>query len=266
MARPFDPHKESPRDLSRIADAFVDAMSDAATKRSYLARFPEATNVLDVGCGQGRFLDAARERGLESLGLDASAEACAACVSRGHTVVHGDALVLLKRLHEERRRFAAVLLAHVVEHCDGAAALDLVAACARVLQPGGRLLVATPNAKNLVVLEEVFWLDPSHVRPYPRALLEQMGRSAGSRSSPATTTRRPRRVAPRGDVSLPVSVRGSPARTAARRWTPSSCSRSRRPERRSRAPHQVAIRHAGDVVADDSFEAVAVKSPPLRFG
>jgi len=195
MARPFDPHKETPRDLSRIADVFVDVAIDAATKRSYLARFPAATNVLDVGCGQGRFLDAAREHGIESLGLDSSAEACAACVSRGHSVVHGDALVLLKRLHEERRRFAAVLLAHVVEHCDGATALELVASCARVLQPGGRLLVATPNAKNLVVLEEVFWLDPSHVRPYPRALLEQMGRAAGldvvaSYDDPTTTPRR----------------------------------------------------------------------------
>lgn len=195
MPRPFDPHKEPPRDVSRVADSFVDAERDLATKRSYLERFPGATNVLDVGCGQGRFLDTLRERGLEGLGLDASAEACAACASRGHVVVHGDAIVLLKRLHEERRRFSAVLLAHVVEHGDGASAFELVASCARVLQPGGRLLVATPNAKNLIVLEEVFWLDPSHVRPYPRALLERMGRAAGldvvaSYDDPTTVPRR----------------------------------------------------------------------------
>ncbi len=179
MPRPFDPHKETPRDLSRIADAFVDTASDLATKRSYLAHFHAATSVLDVGCGTGRFLDVLKERGIESLGLDASAEACATCSARGHSVVHGDAIVLLKRLHEERRKFSGVLLAHVVEHCDGAAATELVAACARVLAPGGRLVVATPNVRNRIVLEEVFWLDPTHVRPYPRALLEQIGRAAG---------------------------------------------------------------------------------------
>ena len=195
MPRPFDPHKETPRDLSRIADVFVDTASDLATKRSYLAQFPAATNVLDVGCGQGRFLDVLRERGIEGLGLDASSDAVAACVARGHVAVHGDALVLLKRLHEERRKFSGVLLAHVVEHCDGAAAMEMVAACARVLAPGGRLLVATPNVRNRIVLEEVFWLDPTHVRPYPRALLEQIGREAGlevvaSYDDPTTLPRR----------------------------------------------------------------------------
>ena len=195
MPRPFDPHKDTPRDLARIADPFVDAASDLATKRSYLAHFPAATNVLDVGCGQGRFLDLLKERGIEGLGLDASADAVAACVARGHVAVHGDASVLLKRLYEERRKFSGALLAHVVEHCDGAAAMALIAACARVLEPGGRLLIATPNVRNLIVLEEVFWLDPTHVRPYPRALLERMGREAGldvmaSYDDPTTLPRR----------------------------------------------------------------------------
>jgi SAM-dependent methyltransferase len=82
-------------------------------------------------------------------------------------------LELLKRLYNERRKFSGAVLTHVVEHCDGATTMALIAACARVLEPGGRLLIATPNARNLIVLEETFWLDPTHVRPYPRALLER---------------------------------------------------------------------------------------------
>jgi SAM-dependent methyltransferase len=74
--------------------------------------------------------------------------------------------------------------------------MALIAACARVLEPGGRLLIATPNACNLIVLEETFWLDPTHVRPYPRALLERMGSAEGlhvvaSYDDPTTSPRRP---------------------------------------------------------------------------
>ena len=179
MPRPFDLQKETARDLSRVADAFVDADADLATKRGYLARLGAPATVLDVGCGQGRFLDVLAERGIEGLGLDASSDAVAACVARGLTVLQGDGLVLLRRLHEDRRKFAGVVLAHVVEHFDGATVAEWIAACARVVMPGGRLLVATPNSRSLIVLEEVFWLDPTHVRPYPRALLEKLGRDAG---------------------------------------------------------------------------------------
>lgn len=179
MPRPFEPSKEPHRDLSRFGDTFIDEAQDLATKRGYLTHVPAGARALDVGCGQGRFLDLLKARGIEALGIDASAEACSQCSARGHATLHGDAIVLLKRLHEERRRFSFLLLAHVIEHCDGDLAQDLIASCARVLEPQGRLLVATPNVRNLIVLEETFWLDPTHVRPYPRALLERMGKAEG---------------------------------------------------------------------------------------
>lgn len=165
--------------LARVGDDFVDDACDLAVKRGYLQHFTAGKRVLDVGCGAGRFLDVLGERGFERLGLDQCPSACADCAARGHRVLHGDAVVLLRRLHEERERFDGVLLAHVVEHLPATAVQELFAAIARVLTPDGRLVVVTPNIKNLIVLQEVFWLDPTHVRPYPRALLERLGAATG---------------------------------------------------------------------------------------
>ena len=44
----------------------------------------------------------------------------------------------------------------------------------QVLRPGGKLIILTPNTKDLGVITETFWLDLSHKRPYPLVLLEEM--------------------------------------------------------------------------------------------
>jgi hypothetical protein len=47
----------------------------------------------------------------------------------------------------------------------------LIAEALRVLEPGGLLIMETPNPENLVVGASTFYLDPSHVRPVPPDLL-----------------------------------------------------------------------------------------------
>lgn len=194
--RPIGPLREPASDLARVADAFVDDAQDREHKRALLRHLTGRQRVLDVGSGNGRMLDLLRDAGHEATGLEQSAAAAAECTSRGHRVLHGDALLLLRRLHEERERFDAAVWLHVVEHLQPAVAAEWFAATFRVLQPSGVLVVVTPNVRNLVVLEETFWLDPTHVRPYPRALLERLGAQVGfsvaaSYDDPATVPCRP---------------------------------------------------------------------------
>jgi hypothetical protein len=41
------------------------------------------------------------------------------------------------------------------------------------------LLIVTPNPEDLAIISEIFWLDPTHVRPYPALQLRSMLHSAG---------------------------------------------------------------------------------------
>jgi O-antigen chain-terminating methyltransferase len=66
-----------------------------------------------------------------------------------------------------------------VEHLTPTEVLDLLRNLVRVLEPGGRMVLVTPNPRCPEVMGHAFWLDPTHVRPYPRELLERAAAAAG---------------------------------------------------------------------------------------
>ena len=118
-------------------------------KRAFLRPFVSALKgpieFLDIGCGQGGYLLAARELGCSILGVEPSAD---------HSTV-GREVFGLPIVHDtfdasafSPSRFHLVLLSHVIEHIyDPAAFLGGVG---RVIAPGGLLVVVTPNADSTV--------------------------------------------------------------------------------------------------------------------
>jgi SAM-dependent methyltransferase len=99
--------------------------------------------LLDVGCGPGFLLEAARRRGWEVLGVDPSRFAAD---SAAHTFGVRVLCCSLAEAALEPVSFDAVSLLHAVEHfADPVAALADVA---RLLRPGGVLFLETPNAAS----------------------------------------------------------------------------------------------------------------------
>lgn len=152
--------------------------------RAYHARFldwaiatPKEFPILDLGCGSGVFLELARERGRVGRGVELAQEALDIARAKGLDVVEADALQFLTA--QDAANYSAVYCSHLVEHLTPFNARVLLEQCARVLVPKGRLIVITPNPVSLDVISETFWLDPTHVRPYPRPLLENMFLRAG---------------------------------------------------------------------------------------
>lgn len=118
---------------------------------------------LDLGCGRGVWLELLRERGFGAQGVDLSAAAVAAAQAQGLDAQVGDALAWLQARADGS--VLAVSAFHLMEHLPFALRLALVQECARVLMPGGLLILETPNPENIWVATHTFHHDPTHSQP-----------------------------------------------------------------------------------------------------
>ncbi|MFB3816903.1 MAG: class I SAM-dependent methyltransferase [Candidatus Methylomirabilales bacterium] len=105
-----------------------------------LGRHAPVGRLLDVGCGEGSFLRAGRDRGWRVTGTETSAWAVRALCQEGLDVLRGD----LAGLSLPAASFDAVTMWHVLEHAPRP--LEVLTAARRLLRPAGVLLVAVPNA------------------------------------------------------------------------------------------------------------------------
>ena len=99
--------------------------------------------LLDVGCGSGEWLTLMKNHGWRVEGVDFDENAVRVARERGLEVHCGS-------LEEQRfpnDTFNAVTLNHVIEHVPDP--VRTLTECARILKPGGRLILFTPNVSSL---------------------------------------------------------------------------------------------------------------------
>jgi SAM-dependent methyltransferase len=133
--------------------------------------------ILDVGCGRGYALEDLRALGYRNLaGLDTDASQVAFARGLGLAVEQpGDTVA---HLRERPDAYAAILLMDVLEHVRRESQPDFLAAVARALRPGGRVVITVPNAASAIAS---FWLhnDTTHQTSFTSDglsfLLEQAG-------------------------------------------------------------------------------------------
>ncbi|MGL1835139.1 methyltransferase domain-containing protein [Rhodocyclaceae bacterium SMB388] len=110
----------------------------------YSSDFPQRGRLLDVGCGNGAFLQRAVEMGWRVNGLDPDPAAVAVCTNQRLDVVRG---TLLDSPSEWVEKFDVVTMSHSIEHVtQPGAELKQVY---RLLRPGGVLWLACPNPDSL---------------------------------------------------------------------------------------------------------------------
>jgi SAM-dependent methyltransferase len=142
--------------------------------------------VLDVGCGSGRSLAELRDLGWQVEGVDFDPEAVAAAAQRGLSVRVGS----LEQHRYPPASLDAVLMSHVLEHV--ADPIGLLAEGRRILRPGGRLLLITPNGASLG--HDRFGRDwrglepPRHLQVFTRGALAHAAARAGLRTAALRTT------------------------------------------------------------------------------
>lgn len=129
----------------------------------------DAAEAVDLGCGRGEWLELLQESGFDAQGVDLDDGMLAACRELGLKVQTYDAVGYLKELPEASQ--VVVSGFHIAEHIQFFDLQVLVQEALRVLKPGGLLILETPNPENIVVGTVNFYLDPTHQRPIPPALL-----------------------------------------------------------------------------------------------
>jgi len=169
-APPSDAETHINIDWLRFAENFrgpEEAIRDR--QRHYVLRFAGAAPVLDLGCGRGEFLEAARDAGLAAIGIDQSEECVALCRSKGLHAEKADLFVYLDALADQS--LGGIYCAQVVEHIDPYRLPDLIALMARKTRSGALAVIETPNPECLAIFATHFYIDPTHTRPVPPRLL-----------------------------------------------------------------------------------------------
>jgi SAM-dependent methyltransferase len=144
-----------------------------AERRALVRRTAAAWPVgraLDMGCGGGGNTAVLRDLGWSVTGLEYSPTGAAAAASRDLAVVRGDAT----RLPFPDASFDLVMSTDVWEHIEDDR--SVAAEAARVLRPGGRLLVAVPCSMKLWSGHD---LALGHFRRYERDELARLVTGAG---------------------------------------------------------------------------------------
>lgn len=144
------------------------------TYRAVLARVPRGgiRRVLDIGCALGWSLDAAREDGFETAGVEVD-ESVVRKVAERHRVLRDSALF-------EDAAFDLVTLVDVIEHVRDP--LGMLREARRLLRPGGWAVLTTPDLSSLSArLMGPRWphFIPEHVVYFDRESIRRVVRSAG---------------------------------------------------------------------------------------
>ena len=148
----------------------------------YLPLFAGTSDVLDVGCGRGEFLDLLREREVRARGVDVNAEMVEECRARGLDASAGDALALLDALADES--LGGLFAAQVVEHLQPDYLVRLLNVAGRKLRPGARIVLETINPRCWFAFFDAYIRDITHVRPlHPDTLVYLLGASGFQRTT-----------------------------------------------------------------------------------
>jgi SAM-dependent methyltransferase len=150
-----------------------------ARLESYVPLFDGQTDVLDIGCGRGEFLELLGARGIRARGIDLNHEMAEASRARGLDVTRADALGYLRGLPDAS--LGGLFAAQVVEHLDPTYLMQVLETALHKLRPGAVIVLETVNVACWVAFFESYIRDLTHVRPLHPETLQYLVRASGFR-------------------------------------------------------------------------------------
>ncbi len=150
------------------------------------APYRQTNRLLDIGCGAGSLMLAARKNGWNAHGLDVSPNAVNHVRSLGFEVFQGE----LQQAHLPSAHFDVITAAEILEHLSEPRVL--LEEVARLLRPGGLFWTTTPHARGLSARVlglkwRCIW-PPEHLQLFSAAGLKGLLRDVGFRQIRVRTT------------------------------------------------------------------------------
>jgi len=115
--------------------------------------------ILDIGCGTGIYLNFLKEMGFVAYGIDFSIPALK---------ISKQIQASATKIPFKNDTFDFILSAHLIEHLESNKMQEMLNESQRVLKPGGKIFLLTPNGWCLgkFVLGKDWFKDPSHINIY----------------------------------------------------------------------------------------------------
>jgi SAM-dependent methyltransferase len=132
-------------------------------QEQYLPLFRDTSDVLDIGCGRGEFLQLLKDSGVAARGIDINHAMVLHCTDKGLDVREGDALGYLRTLPADA--LGGLIAAQVVEHLQPDYLLALLGEAFRTLRPGSPIALETINVASWSAFFRSYVRDVTHARP-----------------------------------------------------------------------------------------------------
>jgi O-antigen chain-terminating methyltransferase len=150
---------------------------DKAVKTNAPDKQGAQTQIIDVGCGRGEWLELLKENGFNAKGIDLNEIMVGTCKEHNFDAVQSDAVEYLRSL--PAASLCAVTGFHIIEHLPFKTLIALLDESFRVLKQGGVIIFETPNPENLLVGACTFYTDPSHIKPLVPAAVQFIAEERG---------------------------------------------------------------------------------------
>lgn len=134
--------------------------------------------VLDLGCGTGDFLLFLKNQGFTNLtGIEYSEEmkAMSEQTTAGIRIIYNDATAYLA---ETKSQYDFIICAHLLEHFEKSKVLETLKLAKDRLNPGGRLVIFTPNFASPFGLMIAFG-DFTHITHFSGIAMAQLANMSG---------------------------------------------------------------------------------------
>ncbi|GEM_PF-2454114 len=168
-----------PRDLDHydFNESFRGSREDIRARlETYVQHFEGLSQVLDLGCGRGEFLELCCTNGIGAIGLDADPDMVGHARLNGLEIVEADLFDYLQELPD--RDLDGIFSAQLIEHLSARELTELLDLASRKLRRGAPIVLETINPTTWSAMRW-FHLDPTHVTPVPPAMLSYLLDQAG---------------------------------------------------------------------------------------